>query len=121
MKKSVWIMLACLALGLVAFYAEKQKAQPQAVLAGEDKLHQPYRSLLVPGMLDAIRSACDGGALGAYVSGAGPAILALMDSECDPEPIAQAMAAAFNRSRVKVSDMMALSLSSTGAVWEVEE
>lgn len=89
--------------------------------ATEDKLHQPYRSLLVPGMLDAIRSACDGGALGAYVSGAGPAILALMDSECDPEPIAQAMAAAFDRSRVKVSDMMALSLSSTGAVWEVEE
>jgi len=31
------------------------------------------------------------------------------------------MAAAFDRSRVKVSDMMALSLSSTGAVWEVEE
>ncbi|MDD2201605.1 MAG: homoserine kinase [Firmicutes bacterium] len=89
--------------------------------ATEDKLHQPYRSPLVPGMLDAIRSACDAGALGAYVSGAGPSILALMGAKADHEPIAHAISEAFGRSRVSISDMMALSLSTTGVTWEVEE
>ncbi len=89
--------------------------------ATEDKLHQPYRSPLVPGMLDAIRSACDAGALGAYMSGAGPSILALMGPETDHEPIARAIAEAFRRSRVSVSNTMALSLATTGVTWEAEE
>jgi homoserine kinase len=43
----------------------------------EDRLHQPYRAALVPGMTAAIAAASAAGALGVALSGAGPTLLAL--------------------------------------------
>ncbi|RUS47667.1 homoserine kinase [Cohnella sp. AR92] len=48
--------------------------------AMRDKLHQPYRAALVPGMDVILRDAADHGALGAVLSGAGPTLLLLADS-----------------------------------------
>ena len=47
----------------------------------EDRLHQPYRAELVPGMEEVRKAALEAGALGAALSGAGPAMLALVEGE----------------------------------------
>lgn len=44
-----------------------------------DRLHQPHRAALVPGMVRILEEATEHGALGAALSGAGPTILALVD------------------------------------------
>ncbi len=46
-------------------------------VATQDRLHQPARQQLMPGMRLLMRSALDAGALGAFLSGAGPTVLAL--------------------------------------------
>lgn len=43
-------------------------------LAIEDKLHQDYRSALIPGMTEIMSGAREFGAYGAYLSGAGPTV-----------------------------------------------
>lgn len=48
--------------------------------AMKDVLHQPYRSALIPGMSTILEQAADHGALGVALSGAGPTLLALVDS-----------------------------------------
>lgn len=45
----------------------------------QDRLHQPFRASLVPGMERILKEATEHGALGAALSGAGPTLLALMD------------------------------------------
>ncbi|MCX7615027.1 MAG: homoserine kinase [Clostridiales bacterium] len=45
-----------------------------------DRLHQPYRFQLIPGGQDIMQAAKGLGALGAYISGAGPSIVAIVDS-----------------------------------------
>ena len=47
-------------------------------IAMQDRLHQPYRTALVPGMEAVLDAAAEAGALGAALSGAGPAALALV-------------------------------------------
>lgn len=47
--------------------------------AMQDRLHQPYRAPLVPGMERLLAEAPDRGALGIALSGAGPTLLALVD------------------------------------------
>lgn len=49
--------------------------------ASEDRLHQPYRAHLVPGLDVLIASALGSGGLSASLSGAGPTIIALSDRE----------------------------------------
>lgn len=59
-----------------------------------DRLHQPYRRSLVPGLEAAMRAAVEAGAYGAALSGAGPSVLAL----CRPhqaEAVGAAMARGF--------------------------
>jgi homoserine kinase len=46
-------------------------------LATEDRLHQPQRASLMPATTPLIASAYDAGASGAFLSGAGPTVLAL--------------------------------------------
>lgn len=41
-----------------------------------DKLHQPYRADLIPGMYDVFAVANSKGALGTTISGAGPTLIA---------------------------------------------
>ncbi len=47
--------------------------------AMRDRLHQPYRAELIPGMKEILSEAPDHGALGAVLSGAGPTLLMLAD------------------------------------------
>ncbi|MFB9279203.1 homoserine kinase [Cohnella cellulosilytica] len=48
--------------------------------AMRDRLHQPYRAALIPGMETILREATGHGALGAVLSGAGPTLLLLADT-----------------------------------------
>lgn len=49
-----------------------------------DRLHQPYRESLIPGMNILFDTCYDKGALGVYLSGAGPTILAIIHTEEEP-------------------------------------
>lgn len=48
-------------------------------VATEDRLHQPYRESLFPAAKELFAAALEAGALGVFLSGAGPTILALVD------------------------------------------
>jgi len=62
--------------------------------ATQDRLHQPYRAGLVPGLADCLRGALDAGALGAFLSGAGPSVLALVPRDGPaPDAVARALRA----------------------------
>ncbi len=50
-------------------------------LATEDRLHQPQRAELMPATAPLIRAAIDAGAYGAFLSGAGPTVLALVPAD----------------------------------------
>jgi homoserine kinase len=51
-------------------------AYPKLTLAMQDKLHQPYRLPLIPGMMAAFAAAYAAGAAGVALSGAGPSLIA---------------------------------------------
>ena len=63
--------------------------------AMRDRLHQPYRAHLVPGMDDAIAAALDEGAHGAALSGSGPTVAAFVSER--GEDVGAAMVNAFAR------------------------
>jgi homoserine kinase len=66
-------------------------------VAVEDRMHQPYRAELVPGLLGIIDAATQAGAFGAFLSGAGPTVLAITDRDAGAargNSIATAMAKA---------------------------
>jgi homoserine kinase len=50
--------------------------------AMKDRLHQPYRAALIPGMTTILEHAADYGALGAALSGAGPTLIAFVSTDC---------------------------------------
>lgn len=64
------LLVAAVAAGRPALLAE----------AAADRLHQPYRAALVPGLLRCLAEARVAGACGAFLSGAGPTVLALVPS-----------------------------------------
>ncbi|WP_308634741.1 homoserine kinase [Paenibacillus silvisoli] len=47
--------------------------------AMRDRMHQPYRAAMVPGMAEILEQATEHGALGVALSGAGPTLLTLVD------------------------------------------
>jgi homoserine kinase len=57
----------------------------------EDRLHQPYRAHLIPGMADAFAAARANGAYGAVISGSGSTLMAYADAAADGNKIGQAM------------------------------
>ena len=68
-----------------------------------DRLHQPYRARLIPGLDDVIEAALRAGALGAALSGAGSTVLALVPRK-DRRVAARAgdaMVTAFERAGVR--------------------
>ena len=73
----------------------------------QDRLHQPYRSSLVPGMEEVFEAALKEGARGAFLSGAGSTVAALADE--NEKRIGKAMQEAFLKkglkSRVKVLEI----------------
>jgi homoserine kinase len=78
-----------------------------------DKLHQPYRQSLIPGMEAVQKAAIAAGAYGMVISGAGPTLLAL-GSPAKIEIIAQAMCDAWQKSGVSAIGKC-LSIASDGA------
>ena len=82
-------------------------------VAMQDRLHQPYRSHLVPGLEDVIEAALANGAYGACLSGSGPAILAFAPEVRAPR-IAPAMQGAFE-ARGVASRSWALDVDLSGA------
>ncbi|MBI2874805.1 MAG: homoserine kinase, partial [Firmicutes bacterium] len=72
-------------------------------VAMEDRLHQPHRAPLVPGLEAALRAAREAGALGAALSGAGPSVIALApEGETETiRRIAGALADAFKEAGVE--------------------
>lgn len=62
-------------------------------LATQDRVHQPYRAGLVPGLGEILTAAAMAGATGAFLSGAGPTVVALHDRKVKGrgEDLAQAM------------------------------
>ena len=82
----------------------------------DDRLHQPYRAALVPGMTAAIAAGYAAGAYGVALSGAGPTLLAI--AETAPETVAHALHQAFSRHGVTCRTRL-LQADTTGAVaWE---
>lgn len=62
--------------------------------AMEDRLHQPMRATLIPGLTEVLEAAKGAGALGAALSGAGPSVIALTAEE-QAAAVSEAMAKAF--------------------------
>jgi len=60
---------------ITAAFASKEYLTLKGAFA--DHLHQPYRLNQIPGADEAIRAANQAGALGAFLSGAGPSLMAL--------------------------------------------
>jgi homoserine kinase len=82
-------------------------------VAMQDRLHQPYRSHLIPGLEDVIDAALANGAYGASLSGSGPTVLAFV-SEATAPKIALAMQSTFE-SRGVSARSWALDIDLTGA------
>jgi len=80
--------------------------------AMRDRLHQPYRAHLVPGMDDAIAAALEAGAHGAALSGSGPTVAAFVSQR--EEEVGAAMVNAFARAGT-TAIARALPLSPEGA------
>ena len=70
-------------------------------LAGlmDDRLHQPYRAKLVPGLREALAAAVKAGAAGAALSGSGPAVFAFVEGDKGPK-VGAAMKRAFAKKRI---------------------
>jgi len=84
--------------------------------AMDDRLHQPYRAALIPGMTAAIAAGYAAGACGVALSGAGPALLAI--TETAPDAVAHALRKAFAQHGVTCRTRL-LHADTTGAVaWE---
>ena len=82
-------------------------------VAMQDRLHQTYRSHLIPGLEDVIEAAVSSGAYGACLSGSGPTVLAFTP-EGSAREIAAAMREAFE-SRDVTAKAWALDVDLSGA------
>lgn len=71
-------------------------------VAMQDRLHQPYRSHLIPGLEDVIEAALANGAYGACLSGSGPTVLAF-SPESEAPGIAAAMRDSFEARGVEAN------------------
>ncbi len=88
-------------------------------LAMKDKLHQPYRSTLIPGFNDVVEAATSAGALSIALSGAGPTIAAYCLNNMDQ--VGNRMQEAFNQHGIPCK-IKVLSADLDGAtVWTHED
>jgi homoserine kinase len=81
-------------------------------VATQDRLHQPYRASLVPGLRGVFQAALEAGAKGVALSGAGPSVIAFVEGNA--EPVARAMEGAFQWAGSDARSLVA-ELSRTGA------
>jgi homoserine kinase len=85
LPRSVPLGDAVFNLGRAALFVSAFTTQEFRLLrvAMQDRLHQPYRTALIPGAEEAIRAGYDAGALGAAISGSGPSIIAFCKGNTD--------------------------------------
>ena len=81
-------------------------------LAMADRLHQPYRTSLIPGFDDVAESAMRAGALSVALSGAGPSVAAYCTTSTDE--VGAEMSRAFRRNQI-ACEIKVLPIDSTGA------
>jgi homoserine kinase len=101
-----------------ALFVHALHSRQYALLATamDDRLHQPYRAALVPGMPAAIAAGYAAGACGVALSGAGPTLLAIAATA--PDAVAHALHQAFAQHGVTCRTRL-LHADTTGAVaWE---
>ncbi|MCS6959470.1 MAG: homoserine kinase [Pseudanabaenaceae cyanobacterium SKYGB_i_bin29] len=80
----------------------------------KDRLHQPYRQSLIPGMERVQTQALEAGALGVVISGAGPTLLAVATPAVAPT-IGEAMVKAWQQEGIK-SVYLVLDIDRVGTV-----
>ena len=80
----------------------------------QDRLHQPFRRDLVPGMEPVLSKALTSGAVGATLSGAGPTLAAFINDKNKAEEIGKTMTAKWQEFKVN-STYKVLSVASSGA------
>jgi homoserine kinase len=78
------------ALMVAALYQKRYDLLAEAM---DDRLHQPYRAALVPGMTEAIAAGYAANALGVALSGSGPSLIAL--TQYETSAVATALSDAF--------------------------
>jgi homoserine kinase len=95
LPKQVPLADAVFNLGRTALVVQSLAQADYDLLASvmDDRLHQPYRAPLVPGLADVFRAARQAGAAGVALSGAGPSVVAFAPGQHDA--IADAMCLAF--------------------------
>ncbi len=81
----------------------------------EDRLVEPVRAPLIPGFQAVRAAALDAGALGCSISGSGPTLFALVESDVDAAAVALAMRAAFRSAARLESDVWMGPVSPHGA------
>jgi len=67
----------------------------------DDRVAEPARAPLLPGFVEAKRAGLDAGALGCSISGSGPTVFALTDSEAVARVVGDAMRAAYANAGLK--------------------
>jgi len=90
--------LARSALWPAALFSGRLEALKEAC---RDRLHQPHRAHLMPGVLEAIEGVLEAGALAAFVGGAGPTVAALV-REGKEAPVMEALEAYRGEGRILV-------------------
>lgn len=83
----------------------------------KDRLHQPYRTPLIPAFQEVEKAAYEAGAAAVTLSGAGPALVAFAPQ--DHEVIADAMLAAFLAAGIKARTFV-LPVNQSGAIVTME-
>lgn len=81
----------------------------------EDVIIEPQRAALIPGFARVKAAALEGGALGASISGSGPSVFALADSEETARRVRAAMVEAFRSGGVAEVDSWVSRVSEEGA------
>ena len=95
---------------ITAAFFEKKYQEARGSFS--DRLHQPYRATLVPGLEDAIKSAEKAGAIGAFLSGAGPTVMAIcLKGE---STIGAAMKRSLQKAGLKSVEIQVLSADNNG-------
>ena len=100
---------------LIASIATKQFEMLRVAM--KDRLHQPYRTSLIPGFDDVAEAATTAGALSVALSGAGPTVAAYCLE--NTEQIAEKMKAAFKKHQI-TSDIKILKPDAFGASVRIE-
>ena len=101
-------------VGRAALFVGAMVAEDLRLLdeATRDRLHQPYRAKLLPGLDEVLEAGRGAGALATFLSGAGSTVVALVDR--DAETIGGVMAEAWGRQGIRAA-VKVLAIAHEGA------